>query len=542
MAVSAGKTDTSEVFGKRSMERYKTARGDADRWKGRLQDAYKLLLPAHAGAWVKGALPSLADVFDTTGSEAVERRSGDLHDQLFPMFEEWADFSATLSPGFAASGATTAPDEPKAKEYREKFHGAVEASNFHPEIKTALEEVVVSTGCIEVHPGLSHAKPLRFEAVPLAQLCFEQGVDGTLQSTWRDREVMLCEIKEIWRNATLPHKWAEQLKSEPYTKVEVIDGMVYDHATREWEHRVTAKAESDVAPLLIERHPVNLRIAFRMGKALGSAFGFGSGMRVQPAAQTANKVVELTLKNAAIAVTGIWQADDDGVLNPANVRLVPGAIIPKALGSTGLTPLKPAADFNLSTIILGDQRAQIDLGIAGPLPPEAARSSRRTAEEVATDERRHQRIDMPKTLQVYAELYEPLVAAILYTLGHPYNAGGRFHVPREDQPTIWPISPLVRLRNQHKAEQILRTFVNARAIAEDLVAEIVKVPDLIRWYLDWGGMPGELIVSAKQQKPAGPSPVEELAGAVAAPAANAAGKVIGEAAAAELVSSAVGGG
>ena len=63
-------------------------------------------------------------------------------------------------------------------------------------------------------------------------------------------------------------------------------------------------------------------------------------MKALPDIRTANKVVELILKNASIAVTGIWQAEDDGVLNPANIKLVPGTIIPKAVGSAGLTPLE----------------------------------------------------------------------------------------------------------------------------------------------------------------------------------------------------------
>lgn len=68
-----------------------------------------------------------------------------------------------------------------------------------------------------------------------------------------------------------------------------------------------------------------------------SVYGRSPVMKALPDIKTANKVVELILKNASISVTGIWQADDDGVLNPANVRLVPGAIIPKAVGSKGLT-------------------------------------------------------------------------------------------------------------------------------------------------------------------------------------------------------------
>ena len=68
-------------------------------------------------------------------------------------------------------------------------------------------------------------------------------------------------------------------------------------------------------------------------------------MKALPDIRTANKVVELVLKNASIAVTGIWQADDDGVLNPGTVRLVPGTIIPKAPGSAGPHAARDARQF-----------------------------------------------------------------------------------------------------------------------------------------------------------------------------------------------------
>ena len=82
-------------------------------------------------------------------------------------------------------------------------------------------------------------------------------------------------------------------------------------------------------------------------------------MTALPDIKTANKVVELVLKNASIAVTGIWQADDDGVLNPANIRLVPGTIIPKAVGSSGLTPLQAPGRFDVSNLMLDDLRGRI---------------------------------------------------------------------------------------------------------------------------------------------------------------------------------------
>ena len=80
-------------------------------------------------------------------------------------------------------------------------------------------------------------------------------------------------------------------------------------------------------------------VAFRWLKLPNETYGRGPVAKALPDIRTANKVVELILKNASIAATGIWQAEDDGVLNPATIRLVPGAIIPKAAGSAGLTPL-----------------------------------------------------------------------------------------------------------------------------------------------------------------------------------------------------------
>ena len=100
-------------------------------------------------------------------------------------------------------------------------------------------------------------------------------------------------------------------------------------------------------------------ITFRWLKVPGEVYGRSPVMKALPDIKTTNKVVELILKNATIAVTGIWQAEDDGVLNPANIRLVPGTIIPKAVGSKGLTPLQAGGDFDVSQLILNDLRARI---------------------------------------------------------------------------------------------------------------------------------------------------------------------------------------
>ena len=74
--------------------------------------------------------------------------------------------------------------------------------------------------------------------------------------------------------------------------------------------------------------------------------GRGDVLTVLPDIKTLNKVVELTLKNAAIAVTGIWQAEDDGVtlqhyyvkpgiesvFTNSNITLQPAEYLPKSAG------------------------------------------------------------------------------------------------------------------------------------------------------------------------------------------------------------------
>ncbi len=122
-------------------------------------------------------------------------------------------------------------------------------------------------------------------------------------------------------------------------------------------------------------------LAFRWLKSPGEIYGRSPVMKALPDIKTANKVVELILKNASIAVTGIWQADDDGVLNIANIELKPGSIIPKAVGSQGLKPLEMPGRFDISQLVLGDLRTRINHALlADKLAPIA--SARMTATEV----------------------------------------------------------------------------------------------------------------------------------------------------------------
>jgi hypothetical protein len=159
----------------------------------------------------------------------------------------------------------------------------------------------------------------------------------------------------IYTLLTPPANIRETIKQDPETPLKLVQSLVGTEFTA-WldvggdiENNIVSSGTFETNPYII----------FRWSVASGETYGRSPVMRALPDIKTANKVVELVLKNATIAVSGIWQADDDGVINLNNINLTPGAIIPKAVGSSGLTPLNSAADFDVSQIILKDLRERI---------------------------------------------------------------------------------------------------------------------------------------------------------------------------------------
>ena len=84
-------------------------------------------------------------------------------------------------------------------------------------------------------------------------------------------------------------------------------------------------------------------MTFRWIKGAGELYGRSPVMTALPDIKTANKVVELILKNASIAVTGIWLADDDGVLKPGQHQARAGQHHPEGRGLGGAQPCRRRA-------------------------------------------------------------------------------------------------------------------------------------------------------------------------------------------------------
>jgi hypothetical protein len=212
-------------------------------------------------------------------------------------------------------------------------------------------------------------------------------------------------------------------------------------------------------------------------------------MKALPDIKTVNKVVELILKNASISVTGIWQADDDGVLNPSNIELVPGSIIPKAVGSKGLTPLEMPGRFDISQIVLEDLRGRIRHSLlTDRLGPVGAANM--TATEVLERSAEMALILGATYGRLQAELLTPLVQrafTILRRRGEvpDVNIDGRY-VALDYR------SPLARAQGQRNVQNTLNWINSVLAMGGEAV-DAVNLAEAARFLGHAMGVPSNLI-------------------------------------------------
>lgn len=280
-----------------------------------------------------------ATLFDATASDAAENLAAAMYSLLTPPESLWINLVAESDVGQNIETAVHA------------LRVNLNNSNFYTTVHQCyLDLVTLGTACLFMAENpIGASSAFSFTAIPMADIAVLN--DAVFHTT----SIPVCELVvrfPAWVPTTKIRDMIKQDPEHPITLVQSLVGsdfVAWLDVDGDIENNIVSRGTFDTNPYLI----------FRWSVASGEQYGRGPVMRALPDIKTANKVVELVLKNATIAVSGIWQADDDGVINLANINLTPGAIIPKAVGSSGLTPLASGADFDVSQIVLSDLRDRI---------------------------------------------------------------------------------------------------------------------------------------------------------------------------------------
>lgn len=300
-------------------------------WVSRWADARKYTMPT--------TNEDSAMLFDATAADAADNLAACMYSLLTPPESLWLNLVPESSESPDAETATLA------------LRANLNDSNFYTTVHQCyMDLVTLGTACLfmaESPIGASSA--FTFTAIPMTDIAILPN------AIFHTATVSISDVMARYPEWTPTREIADKLKKDSDFSVRLIQSLVGTEFTA-WldvggdiENNIVSTGTFETNPYLI----------FRWAVTTGEQYGTGPILHALPDIKTANKVVELVLKNATIAVSGIWQADDDGVINLNNINLTPGAIIPKAVGSTGLTPLATGANFDVSQIILKDLRDRI---------------------------------------------------------------------------------------------------------------------------------------------------------------------------------------
>ena len=338
----------------RARQIFERARSQRQKWENLWNECFTYTQPLNTTEFFSSNASSTkqnSTLYDSTAPDAVEQLAASLLAELTPPGHQW----------FTLEKAIELDDQSQTdialEKISDELNSMVEKSNLAIELhQSFIDLTTIGTACILVEQtAVGSRSPLSFSAVPINEIYLHGSKNGAIKTIFRVFDMLRHDAIAKFPAAIELQRDNEQNASDVVKIIEMYEltdsGCSYCAFLQpEKNHFVCVdQGEFKSSPIVV----------FRWNKNPGELYGRSPIMTTLADIKTANKVVELILKNASISVTGIWLAEDDGILNPRNVRLVPGAIIPKAIGSKGLTPLEAPGRFDVSQLVLSDLREKI---------------------------------------------------------------------------------------------------------------------------------------------------------------------------------------
>lgn len=200
-----------------------------------------------------------------------------------------------------------------------------------------------------------------------------------------------------------------------------------------------------------------------------SAYGIGPVAVGLPDMKTLNTLVRLELAAADLAVSGMWIAEDDGVLNPRTIKVGARKVI-VANSVDSMKPLMTGADFNVSFTIKADlQRAIRKVMMSDQLEPKDGPAM--TATEVQVRVNLIRQLLGPVYGRLQAEWLQPMVERCF---GLAYRAGVFGQMPESLAGRDYFVSYVSPMARAQKLEDVaaMDTYEQAMAAAAGLVAQV----------------------------------------------------------------------
>ena len=483
---------------KQIMEREAKAQARKDEWRSIYEDCYEFALPQrnlYSGFYEGGVAGQnkMSRVFDSTAIHATQRFANRIQAGLFPPYKKWCRLEAGSSiPADKKEQATQVLDA-----YTERMFETLRQTNFDLAIGEFLLDLCVGTAVMMIMPG-DEVTPIRFTPVPQYLVAFEEGPFGTVDNVYRKLRMKGEAIKQEYPDANIPSHIQQEIDNAPDKDIDLIDAVIFDKDMGVFNYHVIWPGKNhELVQRTMKSNPF---VVARYMKVAGEVYGRGPLVTAIPDIKTLNKTLELVLKNASIAVAGVYTAADDGVLNPNNVRIQPGSVIAVARngGPQGpsLMPLPRSSDFNLSQIIVNDLRMNIKkILMDDTLPPD--NMSARSATEIS-ERTRELATNLGSAFgRLINETMIPVVTRILFVMDQmalidmPLRVNGL-------EVKVTPVSPLSQAQKLQEVQDAMQYTQIAMGMGPNGSAT-VSISRLLQFVAERMGIDSRIIATQEEQ-------------------------------------------
>ena len=486
------------------MKRAEKADARKDQWRSIYEECYEFALPQRNlySGFYDGKSPGqdkMARVFDATAINSTQRFANRIQSALFPPYRNWCRLhNGNDVPEDRQEEIGQALDY-----YTETMFDVIRQTNFDLAMSEFLLDLCVGTAVMLIQPGDDDA-PVRFTAVPQYLVSLEEGPYGVVDNVYRRMRVRADVIQRQWPDAKLPEDLARKAVDQGDEEIELLEATIWSEKMQTYcYHLVYAKDKkaAGASDLVYRTMDVSPWIVARYMKVAGEVYGRGPLVSALPDIKTLNKVKELVLKNASIAVAGVYTAADDGVLNPQNIAIAPGAIIPVARngGPNGasLQPLRSAADFNVGQLVINDLVMGIKKMLLDDTLPLDTQSARSATEIVERMKELSQNLGAAYG-RLITECMMPMVNRILYVMNEkdlvdmPLKADGK--VVR-----VVPVSPLAQAQNMDDLRNVLE-FAQIAQTAGPMGQVAINQDAMLDYIVEKMAVPRSIINSQEERE------------------------------------------
>lgn len=489
----------TDPIAKSYMARYERAKSKRTNFVDVFEECYEYALPQRESFYYEVSGQRRDDkIFDSTAVVGVQEFASRLQAGLVPNFARWADLTAGSEvPKEERDSVNNELDE-----VTEYVFEVLQNSNFAQEVHESFMDLAVGTGVLVCEEG-DAINPIRFSAIPLPHVILDTGPDDRIDHVFRERKnIRYDQLTIMYPKGMFNEQLMGLMANQGDQTTTVLEVVCRDYSQKNQEaylhYAICMTTKSVIMKRDMKGVGSNPFICFRWSKCAGEVYGRGPLFNALSDIKTVNLTVEMILENAQMAISGIYQMEDDGVINVDTINLVPGTIIPKAMGSAGLQPIQAAGRFDVAQLQIDRAQNAIKKHLYSEMlgdPNRTPASATEVAERMADLSRRIG--SAFGRLQI--ELVQPVLQRVIYIL----KKQGRIEVPTINgrEIKIKSVSPLAQAQANQDISAVSRFLELAQSAFGPEAMQILINSEMTAAYLAKKfGVPDSLIRDEEERK------------------------------------------